>query len=101
MTAYGEPTWPPAGNDPGHHRGDPLTASGEIPVTVDTAPADAPARATACPQAPTGESSPKARCAEGVELRFPRWSTGPSGSDPEARWQVSLAALPMRAQTLR
>lgn len=35
MTAYGEPAWPPAGNNPGHHQGDPLAANGEIPVTVD------------------------------------------------------------------
>jgi hypothetical protein len=37
MTAYGEPAWPPAGNNPGHHRGDPLTASGDDSMAVDTA----------------------------------------------------------------
>jgi hypothetical protein len=35
MTAYGEPAWPPAGNNPGHHRGDPLTASGDDSMAVD------------------------------------------------------------------
>ena len=36
MTAYGEPAWPPAGNNPGRHRGDPLTATGENSVAVDS-----------------------------------------------------------------
>ena len=35
MAANGDPTWPPAGRTHGRQRGDPLTATGDEPVTVD------------------------------------------------------------------